>query len=164
MLLNWTGPSLCYGPEAMGCDMGRPAEAQALLENVPTAKEQGQRTNLCLGSLEFTSLYVSLGSNVKHFFFLSDSFLDNGQWLEDAPFSQTLVSLSVIDHSISKVTQHNDLTFSQGAWSLLVALSPGFNDAELQKALTWARQWRVSVCYCSNFPFWNRRISNLRKQ
>ena len=97
--------------------MAHLAEAQALLENVPTVKQQGQRTSSCLGSLEFTSLYVSLGSNVNHFFFLPDSFPDNSWSLEDAPFSQTLKSLLVIDHSTSEVTQRNDLTSSRGAWA-----------------------------------------------
>lgn len=45
------------------------AEAQALLGTVPTMRQQGQHTSSRLGSLEFTSRYVSLGSNVKHCFF-----------------------------------------------------------------------------------------------
>lgn len=53
----------------MGQDMAHLAEAQALLQNVPAMKQQGQAQARALTHLNLASLCVSVGSNVKHHFF-----------------------------------------------------------------------------------------------
>lgn len=75
MLSNQTSLCLCYSPEATGHDMTHLADAQALRDILPTVKQQGQHTGLRPCSLEFTSGYVSLGSNVKQWFSCLTAFL-----------------------------------------------------------------------------------------